>query len=469
MIWDDSYGTCQTEAAPQDPLADARWIWLAEGNPAVSAPVGTRYFRRSFNVADKASVESARVFMTADNSYELWINGRLAGKGDNFHVAGMFDIKPLLRSGLNVLAVVAENGGSSPNPAGLAGTLLMNFRDGHALTLPTDKTWQTTQSAQGPWKTETTLPGDWQAAMELGPMGMAPWGAVEMQSAGAEQYCDFSVVTGLLAKLGIPPDFESDVPLRYTHRRASNVDIYFVANREDHTVDATCTFRVAGSAPALWDPLTGGLRDLPEYASRDGLTTVPMRFEPAQSFFVVFRKAGRRATGTNFPQTTQAVELSGSWQVSFDPKWGGPEKTTFQSLDDWTKRPEDGIKYYSGVATYRKAFDLPAAAQGKQPGAREWYLDLGTVKNIARVRLNGQDLGVVWCAPWRVQITGAVKPTGNQLEIEVANLWPNRLIGDQALPPEKRLTSTTWNPFKKDSALLESGLLGPVSLWTGEK
>jgi hypothetical protein len=283
------------------------------------------------------------------------------------------------------------------------------------------------------------------------------------------QYCDYSIVTTLLNKLGVPPDFESDVPLRYTHRRAKDADLYFVANREDHLVDATCTFRVAGGAPALWDPLTGSVRDLPEYASRDGRTTVPMRFEPAQSFCVIFRKAGRRATGTNFPKTSQAAELSGPWQVSFDPKWGGPEQVAFQTLDDWTKRPEAGIKYYSGLATYRKAFDLPAAAQAKQPGGREWYLDLGTVKNIARVRLNGQDLGVVWCAPWRVQITAAAKLTDNQLEIEVANLWPNRLIGDQALAPEKRLTSTTWNPFKRDSTLLESGLLGPVSLWAGDK
>jgi hypothetical protein len=95
-------------------------------------------------------------------------------------------------------------------------------------------------------------------------------------------------------------------------------------------------------------------------------------------------------------------------------------------------------------------------------------LDLGAVKNLAQVRLNGRDLGVVWCAPWRVDITGAVKATDNQLEITVVNLWPNRLIGDQLLPADKRLTWTTWNPFKKDTPLLESGLLGPVSLWAGK-
>ena len=126
---------------------------------------------------------------------------------------------------------------------------------------------------------------------------------------------------------------------------------------------------------------------------------------------------------------------------------------------DWTKRPEDGIKFYSGTAVYRKTFDAPEVPRGQR-----LYLDLGVVKNLARVRLNGRDLGVVWCAPWRVEITGAVKAKDNQLEIAVANLWPNRLIGDQSLPAAQRLTSTTWNPFAKDSPLLESGLLGPVTL-----
>jgi hypothetical protein len=466
VIWDNSYGPRQSDVASPDPLADAKWIWYREGNPAVSAPVGTRYFRRSFTLADKAQVESAHVFMTADNSFELWVNGRSAGKGDNFHMAGSCDVKPLLRPGLNVLAVAAENAGDKPNPAGLAGTLLVKFADGHQLTLGTDKSWLATQAAGAGWKTEPTPAGDWAGAMELGAMGMAPWGAVLTQAAVAEQYCDFSIIKQVLSKLGVPPDFESDGALRYAHRRTDDSDIYFVANREDRLVDANCTFRVTGKAPTLWDPLTGRTRALPEYTSRDGRTTVPMRFEPAQSFFVIFRKDGSKATGENFPRANRAGELTGPWQVSFDPKWVGPEKITFNTLDDWSKRPEDGIKYYSGVATYRRSFDLPAEAQGRKPAAHTYYLDLGSVKNIARVRLNGHDLGVVWCAPWRLEITRVAKPVGNRLEIEVANLWPNRLIGDQALPPEQRLTSTTWNPFKKDSPLLQSGLLGPVMLWT---
>ena len=196
---------------------------------------------------------------------------------------------------LNVLAVVAENGGDAPNPAGLIGALHVKFRDGHALTVATDGSWQSAQAAEGQWTTDTNPAGDWSAAMELGPMGMAPWGNVEKPTPEPDVYCDFSVISDLLGKLGVPPDFESDGPLRYTHRRTREADIYFVANREDRPVEASCTFRVSGKAPELWDPLTGQTRDLPEFNSRDGRTTVPMRFEPAQSFFVVFRRPVAKA------------------------------------------------------------------------------------------------------------------------------------------------------------------------------
>ena len=463
------------------PISKGMWIWFNEGNPAVSAPVGTRYFRRSFTLDGTAGIESARVYMTADNTFQLWVNGRRAGRGDNFHVAEAFDVNPLLRPGANLLAVEAENGGEAPNPAGLAGELIVRFRDGRVLTVATDRSWQAAQGAQGRWMTDATTAGDWSEAMELGPVGMAPWGAVQLRAVEPEQYCDFGVVSAVLGMLGVPPDFESDGPVRYTHRRTKDTDIYFVANREDRRVEANCTFRVSGKAPELWDPVTGQMRDLKEFTMLDERTDLPMRFEPAQSFFVIFRKSVGKAKAAgqgaiaqpparsssdsrNFPVATKLAELAGPWSVSFDPKWGGPESVVFGALEDWSKRPEAGIRYYSGTAVYRKTFDRPQVPRRQRIG-----LDLGVVKNLARVRLNGHDFGVVWCAPWRVDITDTVKEKGNELEIAVANLWPNRLIGDQALPPEKRLTSTTWNPFKKDSPLLESGLLGPVTLVTERK
>jgi hypothetical protein len=165
----------------------------------------------------------------------------------------------------------------------------------------------------------------------------------------------------------------------------------------------------------------------------------------------------------NFTEPETVEKLTGPWTVSFDPRWGGPEQATFETLDDWAKRPEDGIRFYSGTAIYRISFDVSNSEISNRKS--ESYLDLGRVKNLARVRLNHHDLGVVWTAPWRVDITRAVKQKGNDLEIEVVNLWPNRLIGDASLPREQRRTVTNVGKFNRPGAtLLESGLLGPVSL-----
>ncbi|MEI7947992.1 MAG: glycosylhydrolase-like jelly roll fold domain-containing protein, partial [bacterium] len=150
----------------------------------------------------------------------------------------------------------------------------------------------------------------------------------------------------------------------------------------------------------------------------------------------------------------------------------------FEKLEDWTQRPEAAIKHYSGIATYRKTFDWPPSDLRPPTSV---FLSLGVVKNVARVRLNGKDLGTIWTAPWQVDISSAVKPGANVLEIEVANLWPNRLIGDATLPKEQRRTVTNVRTFdtqetasygckkcgtrKKDgkaAELLPSGLLGPV-------
>ena len=302
------------------------------------------------------------------------------------------------------------------------------------------------------------------------------------------QYGDFAVVTAVLDKMSVQPDFSSDVPLRWTHRRDGGTEIYFVANSDARAVEATAVFRVSGKRPELWDPIDGKIRGLAQDMIADGRSSVSLHFAPYQSFFIVFRKATTpgSAAGANFSVPVEAALLGGSWEVSFDPKWGGPEKMVFETLDDWSQRPEDGIKYYSGTAVYRKTYDLPQPAPVK---GEHFWLDLGTVENIAGVRLNGRDLGVVWCDPWRVDITGAVKAKANLLEIRVANLWPNRLIGDEREPSDAeyapggrltrwpdwllkgeprpspgRLTFATWKHFTKDSPLLPSGLLGPVKI-----
>ena len=252
----------------------------------------------------------------------------------------------------------------------------------------------------------------------------------------------------------------------WIHRRDGETDIYFVSNQSDEPRKVNATFRVSGTTPEWWDPFDGSHRALPEFKEKDGVTSIPLEFAPRQSAFVVFSRDSKepdRFAGRNFP-SLQAVEtLHGPWQVSFDPQRKGPGEVVFDTLQDWSTRPEDGIKYYAGTATYRKTFDLP---KGIKPGSGPLYLDLGTVKDLAEVRLNGQKLGVVWTDPWRVEISQAVKPSGNVLEIEVTNQWPNRLIGDARCKNEPPLIKSNLPPQNPDQPLLPSGLLGPVTIWS---
>jgi hypothetical protein len=286
-------------------------------------------------------------------------------------------------------------------------------------------------------------------------------------------YPSYNAVAKLL---NVPEDFISTGAIRYTHRVTDNRDIYFVSNRTGQVIQTANTFRTTQGAPELWDPLTGTTRMLPEFQTMNGCTTVPLQFEPYQSFFIVFEKGAKVINGKkNFPDRVIADTLQGPWNVSFDPRWGGPAKIVFNQLQDWTVRPEEGIKYYSGTATYSKKFQL-------QKTHKHYFIDLGEVKNLARVKLNGKDLGVLWTAPWRVEITDALQKN-NLLEIEVVNLWPNRLIGDAKLPDDGvkngqwpawllegkkrtsgRYTFTTYSPYKPDSPLLPSGLTGPVTI-----
>ena len=190
-----------------------------------------------------------------------------------------------------------------------------------------------------------------------------------------------------------------------------------------------------------------------------------LRFEAFESYFVVFPSnpaaAASSASNTekNFPDLMEIQTLDRAWDVSFDPSLGTPAQVRFETLEDWTRRTEPGLRHYSGIATYRTTFDLGTPESAIEPSAV--HLDLGEVRVMARVRVNGKDCGVVWTAPWRVDISRVVKRTANSLEIEVANLWPNRMVGDAATPDQK-YARTTYRPYKADDSSLSSGLLGPV-------
>ncbi len=302
-------------------------------------------------------------------------------------------------------------------------------------------------------------------------------------------YPKYEVTAELLKKLKIAEDFTSDGPVRYAHRSLPGMEIYFVANRSGEIIHPDCRFRIDQGKPELWNPLTGEIRNMANFTRKDGITTIPLLFDAHQSYFLVFIAEKQAAAlvkpdGKNFPGRRKLLTLEGSWKLSFDPKWGGPEEIAFDRLADWTTRPEEGIKYYSGTAGYQKTFTI---SKEMLASGRSLYIDLGEVNCMAQVRLNGTELGTLWTAPWSLEITKAAKIGENHLEIRVVNLWPNRLTGDEQYPadgvsngkwPEwllnnsprnsERYTFAAYNFYKKDAPLLKSGLLGPVCIMQEE-
>ena len=345
---------------------------------------------------------------------------------------------------------------------------------------------------------------------------------------------------------GLAPDFafsspSSEADLRYIHRRlAADTDLYFVANGADQAADVVASFRVSGRRPELWNPETGAISLPAVFDEVDGRIRLPMHLDRLQSVFVAFRspapdnrivgvvaKPDGEAPNSPSPENpgpsivlTQGEtgmvhaevfaegafelsysdgsrrtievaevpgprELSGPWQVRFPSGWDAPEQIELDELISWTEHEDSGVRHFSGTATYRTAFDgVPESPTPRQ----KWFLDLGDVQVIARVRLNGRDLGTLWKPPFRVDVTDALRPGRNELEVCVTNLWPNRLIGDEHFPddarwegiyleswpdwflegrprPEpRRKTFAVVKHYGKESPLLPSGLLGPVTL-----
>jgi hypothetical protein len=258
---------------------------------------------------------------------------------------------------------------------------------------------------------------------------------------------------------------EPDTNLMFVHRKLDDGELYFVDSRNDHAEQVDATFRVEGKAPELWDPATGKTTPA-SYKIADGRTTVPLHLDPYGTTFVVFRKPAAtealeqpQPAETDVPGLDEA--LNGKWEVSFQPGRGAPETATFDRLTSWSDNANDGVKYFSGTATYTKTIQIPEHALSA--GAHYW-LDLGDVKEIAEVAVNGKYLGILWKTPFKVDVTGALKPGENQLVIEVTNLWVNRLIGDQQPYAVRKYTFTDIKPYKAESPLVPSGLLGPVRI-----
>ena len=319
-----------------------------------------------------------------------------------------------------------------------------------------------------------------------------------------------------MKRAGHVPDFQYESTgggprpdLRSHLRVDGGMRFWFISHQGEGTAPVEASFAVAGYLPEWWNPLTGEARDLPRFRVENGRTIVPLKFGPWQSGFVVFRKPGKpnqttESKNENFVETRPVMEIQGPWRLQFNPRWGGPAAPVeLAVLSDWSASPEAGIKYYSGTAVYQTDFQVDVSHLTAQ-----LFLDLGTVHDLARVKLNGRDLGIVWCAPWRLPIPQEIlKKNGNTLEIEVVNTWVNRLIGDEQesddfetepgnstgdrlgsyamevksrglkelpdwfingtpRPSQKRYTFSSWLFYDKLATLQPSGLLGPVRVLT---
>jgi hypothetical protein len=338
------------------------------------------------------------------------------------------------------------------------------------------------------------------------------------------------------------PDFTfagigSEPRIVYTHRKLSDAEVYFVSSQEPHAVAINAVFRLAGKAPELWRADTGRIELAAVYKEEAGHTTVPLALDPGGSVFVVFRRpapeehlvaaslsssdgvplsltaadaslvlnawqagdyafetnAGRKWT-VHVPSVAPARALDDDWDVAFPPNLGAPPFIKLDKLISLSEHAEPGVRYFSGTATYTHTVAIPASMLAH---SQDIFLDLGMVKNIAEVSLNGQSLGTLWKPPFLVRVTPALRSGRNELQVRVTNVWANRLIGDEELPPDRewikipdrgwmmkrwpewfvkheprptrRIAFSTWKFYSKGEPLPASGLIGPVQLLSAEK
>jgi hypothetical protein len=272
---------------------------------------------------------------------------------------------------------------------------------------------------------------------------------------------------------GVTPDFAQDGPdpLNYLHRTLPDADIWFVANPHDKPMAVRGRFRVVGREAEIWRADTGSIAPS-SYAIQERETEVPLSLAPFDAVFVVFKgRAALSARRVREPILKEAVVVDGPWTISFQKNRGAPDEARMGALTSWTESALPGIRYFSGMATYATGFQLPS------PTAATYTLDLGAVGDIARVRINGCDAGIAWKPPYRLQIRNCLRGGLNRLEVDVANVWMNRLIGDAQPDAGTAIASTTF-PFANvpgvgllsgpaytaTSALHPSGLMGPVKL-----
>ena len=221
------------------------------------------------------------------------------------------------------------------------------------------------------------------------------------------------LIPNVLKQLGVRPDFESSVPLRYIHRKSGGMDIYMISNPTGDSIAPSCTFRVSGKQVTLWDAVQGKIAPAVADQSDEVTTTLNLNLEPHGSLFVIFADVPMDSicnTETLHPDLEPAVEVKGPWKVAFQEHRGAPDSARFDRLIDWSQHSDPRIRYFSGIADYDTSFELPAAESAQT----KWYIDLGDVSVMARVVVNGETVTELWKAPYRCDITPYVKAGENR-------------------------------------------------------
>ena len=335
----------------------------------------------------------------------------------------------------------------------------------------------------------------------------------------------------ILKRMKVEPDLRYSAGhkkwYQYIHRYTDDADIYFISANSDNTPTGLFSFKGSDRVPELWYPDMGKIEKCAVYSYKDGRTQIPLLFDRYGSVFVVLRDKEKEAhassakvnnlqilstdrsvsapthevfsvSGELSLQLTDGSELKESfvskasqelntdWTVTFPAESDIEKPVQFKSLSPWNKHKDERIRYFSGTAIYSREFEC-------KPENNEVWLDLGRVEVISDVYINGQQAQILWKAPYRANITHLVRPGTNTVQVHVANLWPNRLIGDERFPkdfesrggfnhklpkwliedlprPEKRRkTFSTYQFYKKDDPLLPSGMMGPVRLYYSPK
>jgi len=332
-----------------------------------------------------------------------------------------------------------------------------------------------------PRATNSPSLADKDSSSELQALILALWGS-DNAAHGSHTFGKGKVYWGtsletVLAAEHVEPDFTFEPPANvvpydypspktsaevvWNHRRTSDNDIYFVANQRMRTEDLAVRFRVGGKVAELWHPDTGLVEPV-SYSSESNNTTLTLHLAPEESVFVVFHDGDTSKQTATASATEDLLTITGTWKVAFPPHLGAPPQIELPSLSSWTASSDPGVMYFSGTARYVKQFTLP---DGWDHSGSKVLLDLGRIREFAQVTLNGLKLpDILWKPPFTVEATSALKTGLNNIEVEITNLWPNRIIGDLQPDAKDKYTFTVYGAYKVDSPLVESGLLGPVRL-----